>query len=234
MFTEGADFVDVGGESTRPGASPVDSEVELERVLPVVSMLAKEGSGRVSVDTMKARVADACLNAGATLVNDVSGAGDPDMIDVVASHRAGLVIMHMRGTPLTMRELAQYIDVVNEVKAELAPRVEKARKAGITELMVDPGLGFAKTARHSFEILRRLREFEELGCPILIGPSRKSFLGAIAGMEQPEQRLEGTIAAAVAAVLNGAAVIRVHDVAACRKAVAVADAVKGAVWTESC
>ncbi|MCC7155982.1 MAG: dihydropteroate synthase [Bryobacterales bacterium] len=234
MFAAGASIVDVGGESTRPGAAPVSEDAELERVLPVVRLLAGEGGGRVSVDTMKPRVAGACLSAGATLVNDVSGLRDPEMIEAAASHRAGVVIMHMRGTPQTMREHAVYTDVVREIKAELAPRIEAARRAGISEVLIDPGLGFAKTAAQSFEILRRLREFEDLGCPIMIGPSRKSFLGTIDGMEQPGERLEGTLAAVAIGVLHGARFIRAHDVAACRKAAAVAEAVMEAQWTRSC
>ncbi len=225
LIEDGAEIVDVGGESTRPDAEPVPEEVELRRVLPVVEALAAEGRARVSIDTMKPRVAAACLNAGASLLNDVTGLRDPRMAEAAARYAAGVVVMHMRGTPQTMRGEAQYEDVVGEVKAELASRVGLARSCGVAEIYVDPGIGFAKNAGQSFEILARLREFEELGCPILVGPSRKSFLGTLHGMEKVEDRLEGTVAAAVIAAMNGAAVIRVHDVRACRKALAVVEAV---------
>jgi dihydropteroate synthase len=230
----GAAIIDVGGESTRPGAEPVEEAEELRRVLPAVEALARAGAARVSIDTMKPAVAEACLRAGATLVNDVTGLRDPAMARVVARHRAGAVIMHMRGTPRTMRAHARYADVMAEVIGELAPRVRAAREAGIGEIYVDPGIGFAKEPAHSFALLARLRELESLGCPILVGPSRKSFLAALPGMEDVRDRLEGTLAAAVIAALNGAAVVRVHDVLACRKALMVVEAVKGAGWTGSC
>lgn len=226
LISEGADFLDIGGESTRPGAEPVPEEIELRRVLPLVEALAEDGLARISIDTMKPAVAAACLRAGASLVNDITGLRDPRMAEVAAHHGAGVVVMHMRGTPRTMRQEANYGDVVAEVKAELAEKVRLAREAGIAEIFVDPGIGFAKTAAHSFEILRRLREFEELGCPILIGPSRKSFLGTLPGMEKPGERLEGTLAAAVIGAMNGAAVVRVHDVGPCRKALSVLEAVR--------
>lgn len=234
LIEDGADIVDVGGESTRPGAEPVAEADELARVLPVVSALAADTRARVSIDTMKPRVAEACLAAGATLINDVTGLRESLMVDVAVRAGAGVVVMHMRGTPETMRQFAKYSDVIGEIREELRPRVEMAREAGIEEVLVDPGIGFAKTPAQSLEILARLRELEQLGCPILIGPSRKSFLGSLAGMEDPSERLEGTLAAAVIGVMNGAAVVRVHDVRACRKALNVADAVKGGRWTRSC
>jgi dihydropteroate synthase len=225
LIAEGADILDLGGESTRPGAEPVSAEVELCRVLPVLESLAHQVSVRLSIDTMKPAVADACLRAGATLLNDVTGLRDPAMAETVARHHAGVVIMHMRGTPQTMREFTQYADVVGEILNELAPRVDSARRAGIREIYIDPGIGFAKTPAQSLEILRRLREFSALGCPILIGPSRKSFLAQFPGMERPEGRLEGTIAASVIAAVHGASIVRVHDVSPVRKALAVADAI---------
>jgi dihydropteroate synthase len=233
LIAEGADIVDVGGESTRPGARPVAEDVELERVLPVVELLALDPRIRVSIDTMKPRVAAACLEAGATLVNDVSGLADPEMARVAAAAGAGVVIMHMRGTPQTMQQFAVYGDVMREVIDELRPRVERAREAGIREIYVDPGIGFAKTPAQSFELLRRLGELGELGCPILIGPSRKSFLGVLPGMEEIGARLEGTIAAAVIGAMNGASIVRVHDVRPVKKALSVVDAVKGGLWTRS-
>ncbi|MGC8883723.1 MAG: dihydropteroate synthase [Bryobacteraceae bacterium] len=231
LIAEGADIVDVGGESTRPGAHPVPEDVELERVLPVVELLALDPRVRVSVDTMKPRVAAACLEAGATLINDVSGLADPEMARVAAAAGAGVVIMHMRGTPQTMRQHAVYGDVMREVIDELRPRVERARGAGVREIYVDPGIGFAKTPAQSFELLRRLGELRELGCPILIGPSRKSFLSVLPGMEDISERLEGTIAAAVIGAMNGASIVRVHDVRPVKKALSVVDAVRGEIWT---
>lgn len=233
LIAEGADIVDVGGESTRPGAHPVPEDVELERVRPVVEALACDPRVRISIDTRSPRVAAACLAAGATLANDVSGLADPEMARVAAAAGAGVVIMHSRGTPQTMAQWAVYRDVMREVIDELRPRVEQARKAGIREIYVDPGIGFAKTPAQSFELLRRLGELRELGCPILIGPSRKSFLGVLPGMEEIGQRLEGTIAAAVIAAMNGASVVRVHDVRPVKKALLVADAVRGWPWTGS-
>lgn len=226
LIAEGAAILDIGGESTRPGAEPVPAAEELRRVIPVLEALRHEKTVRLSIDTMKPEVAEAALHAGATLINDVTGLRDPAMIDVAARHHAGVVIMHMRGTPLTMRGLTDYRDVVAEVKEYLAAQASTARAAGIAEIILDPGIGFAKGAAQSFTLLRRLGEFEELGCPILIGPSRKSFLASLPGMERAEDRLEGTLAAVAIGVLNGASIIRVHDVAACRKAAAVAAAVR--------
>ncbi len=226
LISEGAAILDIGGESTRPGADPVPAAEELRRVIPVLAALRAESSVRLSIDTMKPEVAQAALLAGATLINDVTGLRHPAMIEVAARLNAGIVIMHMRGTPQTMRGLIGYADVVADVKQFLARQVEAARAAGIAEIIIDPGIGFAKTPAQSFTLLRRLGEFAELGCPILIGPSRKSFLASIPGLERPEDRLEGTLAAVAIGVLHGATVIRAHDVAACRKAAAAALAVR--------
>jgi len=226
LVSDGADILDIGGESTRPGAQPVPEDEELRRVLPVVQRLAGATSARISIDTLKPAVAEACLRAGATMVNDITGLRDPRMAGVAAQASAALVLMHMKGTPQTMREQAHYADVVGEVKSFLKQRLEQARQAGVGEVILDPGIGFAKTAQHSFTLLRRLRELEDLGCPILIGPSRKSFLGTLAGMESVGERLEGTLAAVAIGVMNGASVVRVHDVRQCRKACLVADAVR--------
>ncbi|HEY3444040.1 MAG TPA: dihydropteroate synthase [Paludibaculum sp.] len=226
LINDGAAILDIGGESTRPGAEPVSIAEELRRVLPVIEALRHESAIRLSIDTMKPEVADAALRAGATLINDVTGLRDPAMAAAVARHHAGVVIMHMRGTPETMRGLTEYTDVVEEVKAHLAAQAAAARAAGIGEIILDPGIGFAKTATQSFTLLRRLGEFQELGYPILIGPSRKSFLASIHGLERPEDRLEGTLAAVAIGVLHGASIVRVHDVAACRKAALVAAATR--------
>lgn len=225
MVDEGADLIDVGGESTRPGARAVEVDEELRRVVPVVEWLAANVRTLVSIDTRKARVAEECLRRGARVVNDVAGFHDAAMIEAARRHGAACIAMHMRGTPDTMMQLTEYGDVVAEVKEYLGGRVAALRSAGIEDIAIDPGLGFAKTPAHNFQILRRLPELAALGVPVLIGPSRKRFLGTLADMEPVENRGDGTVAAITAAVLGGARIIRAHDVAAARRAIAVAEAV---------
>jgi dihydropteroate synthase len=208
MAAEGADVVDVGGESTRPGAAEVALEEELQRVLPVVDALSPHV--RVSIDTRKREVAEAALDAGATIVNDVSAS----LYDVAAVHEAGWVAMHMRGTPLTMQHQAQYDDVVGEVREFLLQRARLALAAGVAEVWIDPGLGFAKTAEHNLTLLARLDELAALGHPVLVGASRKSFIGRLIGDAPVEDRFEGSLALAVWAMEKGAAMVRVHDVRA--------------------
>jgi len=228
LVRDGAEILDVGGESTRPGAEPVDVGVELERTQPVVADL--EGLGyTVSIDTSKAAVAEAALAAGAEIVNDVTALrGDSDMAALCAERGATVVLMHMAGEPRTMQEDPRYGDVVDEVKAFLAERVEAAVAAGIDEekVWVDPGIGFGKALEHNLELLRRLGELRELGCPLVVGTSRKSFIGKIDGSEV-EQRIGGSVATAVLAAANGADVLRVHDVAETAQALKVAEAVLG-------
>ncbi len=228
LVEEGADIIDIGGESTRPGAQPVSAEEEMARVLPVIEGLAGQiGDALISIDTWKASVARRAVDAGASIVNDVSGGRDPEMLGTVAGLRAGYVHMHMRGTPETMATLTDYDDVVEEVKDELSRGIARAKEAGIDEVYVDPGIGFAKTADQSCEILSRLSELADLGAPLLVGPSRKSFIGHITGLPA-DQRLEGTIAAVVVSVLGGASVVRVHDVASARQAIIVTEAIRDA------
>jgi dihydropteroate synthase len=205
---EGADVVDVGGESTRPGAEPVGAEVERERVVPVVAALAPHV--RVSIDTRKAVVAEAAIEAGATLVNDVSASLWP----VAAAAGVGWVAMHMQGTPPTMQEHPRYDDVVGEVRAFLAERAAEARAAGVDEVWIDPGIGFGKTAAHNLALLRALPALVAVGEPVLVGTSRKGILGALTGGAPVEDRLEASVATAVWAMTRGAAMVRVHDVAA--------------------
>ena len=222
----GADVIDIGGESTRPGAEPVDAARELERVLPIVRGLGEHVT--VSIDTYKAAVAEAALDAGAEIVNDVSGGAlDPAILDVAARRRAPIVLGHLRGTPADMAARARYDDVVREVRDELAERVARAERAGVARarILVDPGLGFAKTAEHSWTLLARLGALAALGCPIVVGASRKSFVGHVTGRAAGAREF-GTAAANAAAVLAGANVVRVHDVAAQRDAVLVADAIR--------
>lgn len=226
LLDDGADILDVGGESTRPGSDPVSEAEECRRVLPVVEGLLARGAGLVSIDTMKPAVAARALAAGARIVNDVTGLRNPEMRAAVSHAGAAAVLMHMRGIPKTMQHNPRYGDVVAEVREELAEFLAAARADGIADIAIDPGIGFGKTAAHNFELLARLAEFQSLGAPILLGPSRKSFLGTLTGMDDPAQRLEGTIAACVLGALHGATVLRVHDVAACKRALRVVDATR--------
>jgi dihydropteroate synthase len=209
MVAEGADIVDVGGESTRPGAAPVDEAEELRRVLPVIEALVPHV--RVSVDTRKASVAEAALGAGATLVNDVSAS----LWQVAADGGAGWVAMHMRGEPATMQADPRYDDVVGEVRDFLVDRAARAREAGVAEVWVDPGIGFGKTVDHNLLLLRHLRALVAAGYPVVVGTSRKSFLGRLAGRGAdlpPDDRLEGSLATAAWALTQGASMVRAHDV----------------------
>jgi dihydropteroate synthase len=228
LARDGAEILDVGGESTRPGAAEVEVAEEVARTQPVVSDLAGLGH-TVSIDTSKLAVAEAALEAGAAIVNDVTALrGDPDIGSLCAERGAGLVLMHMQGDPRTMQENPTYEDVVDDVKAFLAERVEAALAAGVAEegIWLDPGIGFGKTLEHNLELLCRLGELRELGHPLVIGTSRKSFIGKIDGSETGE-RIGGTIASSVFAVAEGADVLRVHDIAELSQAVTMASAVLG-------
>lgn len=228
LVDEGADIIDIGGESTRPGAQPVPLEEELRRVIPVVKELRRLSDVPISVDTYKAEVARQALEAGANIVNDISALRfDPQMARVVAEHDAYVVLMHMQGTPQTMQDNPHYDDVIQDILAFLKERIEVAIDAGIKreKIIIDPGIGFGKLLEHNLEILRRLGELRALGRPILIGPSRKSFIGQLTGLPV-DQRLEGTIASVVVGVLHGAQIVRVHDVAPVRRALQIVDAIK--------
>jgi dihydropteroate synthase len=228
LVAGGATILDVGGESTRPGAAPVAAEEELRRVQPVVAGLAGAGA-EISIDTSKASVAAAALDAGATIVNDVTALrGDAEMAALVAERGAGLVLMHMAGDPRTMQVDPEYDDVVAEVRDFLAARLAAAVAAGIDEsrIWLDPGIGFGKTDRHNFELLRGLGELATLGRPLVVGTSRKSFIGRADG-SATDERLGGTIATSVLAVMAGAAVLRVHDVREMAEALKLASAVLG-------
>lgn len=226
MVEEGADIIDIGAESTRPGAEPLPLEEELRRVMPVLEALGPSFPVPISIDTYKAKVAEEALKAGASIVNDISGLGfDQDMAEVVAHYGAALVIMHIKGTPKDMQLNPTYGDVLGEIKAYLRERIEKAEKAGVRSdaIIVDPGIGFGKRLEHNLEIFRRMKELEELGKPILVGPSRKRFIGEILGVET-SQRLYGTLAAVAFSILQGVHIVRVHDVKPCRQLVDVIDA----------
>jgi len=227
MIEEGADIIDVGGESTRPGSDLISAEEEKKRVIPVIEKLAKETKAMISIDTTKAEVAKAAIEAGATMVNDISGLrADKNMAKVVAEKKVLICIMHMKGTPKNMQDHPSYTDLMGEIVGYLFKGLEIAKKAGIlTEnILVDPGIGFGKSVEDNLEIIKRLKELKVLGCPILIGLSRKSFIGEILGLDV-NKRLEGTIAAVVMAIANGASVVRVHDVAAIKKATQIANAI---------
>ena len=231
LVAEGADLLDVGGESSRPGAEPVPEAEELRRVLPVVEALAASLPVPISVDTVKPGVARRALAAGATILNDITALADPEMLAAAAGSGAGVVLMHMAGTPRTMQLDPRYDDVTAEVLEFLARRVEHAEAAGIprVRIAVDPGIGFGKTQAHNLELLRNLGRFATLGCPLLVGTSRKGFLGAITGRPVGE-RSAASVASALAAVARGAIVVRVHDVGPTVDALKVWGALEG--WDE--
>jgi dihydropteroate synthase len=229
LAAEGAAILDIGGESTRPGADPVPVEEELRRVIPVVEGLA---GARISIDTMKVAVAKAAVEAGATYVNDVTAfRNDPDLAGFVADRGLDCCLMHMLGEPRTMQADPRYVDVVDDVKAFLSERMEFAVAAGVAEerIQLDPGIGFGKTLEHNLELLRRLDELTDLGRPLVIGTSRKSFLGKLTGRDVTE-RVPGTIATCVLALERGARVFRVHDVAEVADALKVAAATLAQGW----
>ena len=228
LADEGAEILDVGGESTRPGADEVSVEEEVRRTEPVVSDLAGLGH-TVSIDTSKLAVAAAALDAGATIVNDVTALrGDPEIGALCADRGAGLILMHMQGDPRTMQEDPRYEDVVDDVRAFLAERVEAALAAGVAEerIWIDPGIGFGKNLDHNLELLRRLGELRQLGRPLVVGTSRKSFIGKLDG-SAAEERIGGTIASSVYAAAEGADVLRVHDLPELAQALRVAAAILG-------
>jgi dihydropteroate synthase len=232
MAHSGAAVIDVGGESTRPGAEPVDADEELRRVVPVVERLAAESDTVISIDTTKASVARAAIAAGATVVNDVSaGRFDDDMLPLVADAGVSIIVMHMLGEPRTMQRDPSYDDVVSEVGDFLVERLDAARRAGIADdrLLADPGFGFGKTIDHNLELLARLSELvDRVGVPVMVGTSRKSFIGALHDVP-PEDRDDGTLATVVWAIEHGAAAVRVHDVVGTVRAVLVLEAIRRAV-----
>lgn len=227
MVKDGAQLIDVGGESTRPGSLQTPEKEELRRVKPVIEALAKEIDVPISIDTYKPRVAEESIKAGASMVNDITGLASKGMLNAVKKYQVPVVVMHMKGKPKTMQKNPQYKDVVKEIKKFFKEKIAIARKAGIKDVIIDPGIGFGKTTKHNLQIIKRLKEFKELQCPILIGPSRKSFIGSITSLPVDE-RLEGTLAAVAISVINGANIVRVHDVKECFRAVKIADAIRRA------
>jgi dihydropteroate synthase len=226
LAADGADFIDVGGESTRPGSDPVSIEEEIERVIPVIETLAKKVSVPISIDTYKSQVAEEALKAGAAIVNDVSAMSfDPKMASVAAKHQASVILMHMKGAPRTMQENPTYDNVTEEIKKILFERATVAKQFGIKQIILDPGIGFGKKIEHNIQLFRELKSFAALNFPILIGPSRKSFIGSILDLP-PSERLEGTAASVTISILNGANIIRVHDVKEMKRVALVTDALK--------
>ena len=227
LVDEGADLIDVGGESSRPGSDPVSVEQEIRRVGPVIETLAAKLDVPISIDTYKPATADRCLSLGATMLNDITGLRNAAMCEVAARHDVPTVIMHMQGEPKTMQSDPSYDDVVSEVKDFLEDRAREAQAAGVRQVVIDPGIGFGKTAAHNMTLLRRLADFKDLPYPLLVGVSRKSSIGAVTGAPVDE-RLPGTLAATAITVLNGANIVRVHDVKECKQAVQIAEAIRGA------
>lgn len=229
MIAEGADIIDVGGESTRPGAEEVSERQEIERVLPIIETLAAEGIV-VSIDTSKAAVARVALGAGAEIVNDVTGLRDDNMLQVVTELTPGVVVMHMQGDPRSMQERPTYRDVVGEVRDGLIVAAARAETGGLrsSQILIDPGIGFGKTSDHNWSLLAAIDIFAATGYGVLIGASRKRFLGQLLNEQDPLGRDNATAAVAVASVLRGASVLRVHNVSLIRRAVTVADAIVGA------
>jgi dihydropteroate synthase len=227
MAADGAHILDVGGESTRPGSDDVTVEEEIRRVVPVISALVDHIDLAISVDTRKPVVARAALKAGASIINDVTAGGDRTMFDVVREHGAGMVLMHMQGEPKTMQDDPKYGDVVREVRDFLADRIGAAVAAGVprVQLCVDPGIGFGKNVEHNLALLRNIGAFHELRLPVLVGASRKRFIGTLTGVDDPAERVEGTAGAVAWCASQGVDVVRVHDVLGMSRVVRVVDAI---------
>ena len=226
---EGADIVDAGAVSTRPGSLPVSEEEELKRLMPVLEGICGKIKIPVSVDTCKARVAAEALKTGVSIINDITAGKERRILELAAENKSGLVLMHMQGTPATMQKNPCYQDVIGEIYRFLAERIKEAKNNGVSEeqIVIDPGIGFGKTLEHNLLILKRLGDFVGLSRPILVGPSRKAFIGKITGLAVNE-RMEGTIAAVVGAYLSGGSIFRVHDVKEVKRALAIAEAIKNA------
>ena len=230
MVEEGADFIDIGGESTRPGSKPLGLDEELRRVIPVIEFLAKDVDVPISIDTYKSAVAKKAIDAGAQIINDISGLHlDPSLSQVAAKEDVPLVLMHIRGNPETMQKNIHYESLFSEIIQYLKDSIQRAESAGVDpeQIIIDPGIGFGKTVEDNLLILKNLQEFKILGKPLLLGTSRKSFIGKILNADVTE-RLEGTLSSIVAGVLNGAHIIRCHDVIQAKRAIAIADAVRQA------
>ena len=228
LVNGGATLLDIGGQSTRPGATPISPEAELERVIPIIKTIRKSLNVPISVDTTRAMIAQQAIRAGADLVNDISGGTfDPEMLSTVAELEVPMILMHIRGTPETMQQLTDYDDLVGEIRQVLSERIVAAEKAGIarSRLIIDPGIGFGKTYDQNLELLQQLHQFQSLGVPLLVGTSRKSFIGKIINQDDPKQRVWGTAATCCAAIAQGADILRVHDLPEMWEVSRVADAI---------
>lgn len=228
MIKHGADIIDIGGESTRPNAEEISPEEELNRVIPIIARLRQESSIPISIDTTKAQVAQAAIKVGADIVNDISGGTfDGEMLPTVAKLQVPIILMHLRGTPKTMQKLTDYDNLIAEISSFLDGQIQKASALGISKshIIVDPGIGFAKTHHQNIEILQRLTEFHHLDVPILVGTSRKSFIGHILQKSDPQARIWGTAATCCSAIAHGADILRVHDLAEMYDVTRVADAI---------
>lgn len=228
LVAAGADILDIGGQSTRPGAKQISPEAELERVIPIIKRIRKHLNIPISVDTTRAEIAQQAVQAGADLINDISGGTfDPNMLPTVAELEVPMILMHIRGTPETMQQLTDYEDVVGEIVSVLQERIAAAEAAGIarSRLIIDPGIGFGKTAEQNLELLRHLDQFQALGVPLLVGTSRKSFIGKILGQDDPKKRVWGTASTCCAAIAQGADLLRVHDLPQLWDVTQVADAI---------
>ena len=231
MADQGADIIDIGGESTRPGSNPVSINNELARVIPVIKGIRDESTIPISIDTYKSLVARKALEAGANIINDISGLNfDPEMINIVGEHKAPIVIMHIKGTPENMQVNPQYDDLIQEINDYFQKQINFCRNNGIpkSKIILDPGLGFGKKLNDNFILIKELKRFGELGYPILIGPSRKSFIGSTLDLPV-EQRIEGTAAAIAIGIMNGARIIRVHDVLEMKRVQVISDQIRGAI-----
>ena len=227
LIEEGADIIDIGGESTRPGSSSVPVEEEIKRVIPVIKKLAKITKIPISIDTKKSVVAKEALDKGASIINDITGLeGDNKMIEVASSYDVGVIIMHIQGAPSSMQNNPVYNDLITDIKEKLFHLVKRAEERGIKKenIIIDPGIGFGKTFKHNLEIINSLARFKVLGKPVLVGPSRKSFIGNILGKE-PNERIFGTAASVAIAIQNGADIVRVHDVKKMKEITRVSDAI---------
>jgi dihydropteroate synthase len=226
LIDDGADIIDIGGESTRPGSESVSVEEELRRVIPIIEKIRAGSNIPISIDTTKSEVARQALATGADIVNDISALKfDEKMMSTVAQTNAAVVLMHIKGTPKTMQSDPGYDNIVAEISSFLQKRIDACKNAGIEKIIIDPGIGFGKTLEHNLEIFRRLDEFQKLGFPVLVGPSRKSFIGALTGLSVDE-RLEGTAAAVAVSVMRGANILRVHDVKEMKRVATVAAALR--------
>ena len=227
MVEDGADIIDIGGESTRPGSKPVTIEEEIKRISPVIKKLSKRIKAPISIDTAKPEVARLALDSGASMVNDITGLGSGQkMIDILREFNAKVVVMHIKGAPQTMQDNPEYGNLLQEIKGKLKDSIEKAVTGGVKKenIIIDPGIGFGKTLEHNLLILNRLFEFKEFGLPVLVGSSRKSFIGKLTGAD-PDKRIFGTIASVAIAIKNGADIVRGHDVKEIKQAVLVSDAI---------